>query len=151
MKTSDVKALNNSAGQIYDMVLSNAQKWRKISRDNPTPNYEDLPQDLFSIIIVDEAHHLPADQWQEIIDKFRSKAKLVFLTATSQHCDRKEITTDGALSKVGYAYELSREKTVADKLIREIKFTILPKNDESRQLSAVTMAYLYSISCTDCL
>ena len=66
MKTTEVSELQNSSSP-YDIVLTNAQKWRKADKNDPTSiNYNDLPEDLFSLIIVDEAHHLPANQWREI-------------------------------------------------------------------------------------
>ena len=105
--------------QCYDIVLSNAQKWRKVK--DGTPNYEDLPDDLFSMVIVDEAHHLPAKQWEDIVKKFREYAKIVFFTATPERADKKEITTDGAISTNGYAYELTREEAIKLRLIREVK------------------------------
>lgn len=40
--------------------------------------------------LVDEAHHLPASQWQEIIDKFKKHAKIVFFTATPTRADKTE-------------------------------------------------------------
>ena len=124
MTTEDVSILNENARQ-YEIVLTNAQKWRRKHKTDPTPNYEDLPANLFSMIIVDEAHHLPAKQWQEIITKFKPRAKVVFFTATPYRTDKKEITTDLALSKVGFAYKLSREDAIKDRLIRELEVTIL--------------------------
>ena len=53
-----------------DIVLSNAQKWRDHDqKGDRRATWRDLDDDLFSVIIVDEAHHLPAPQWQNIIDK----------------------------------------------------------------------------------
>lgn len=127
LKSNDVKALKNAAP--YDIALSNAQKWRRASKKQPVPNYEDLPADLFSIIIVDEAHHLPAKQWQEILDKFSAYARVVFFTATPYRCDGKEITKDRALTKVGFAYKLSREEAIASKLIRDVEWEVIPYHD----------------------
>ena len=118
--TSDVKELQSKRA---DIILSNAQKWRKMK--DGTPNYEDLPNDIFSMVIVDEAHHLPADQWEEIVKKFRGHAKIVFFTATPFRCDGKPITTDGAINAKGYAYELKREEAIRQRWIREVKFTEL--------------------------
>jgi superfamily II DNA or RNA helicase len=121
--TADIAALEHAG--TYDIVLTNAQKWRRKSDSDQTPNYEDLPGDFFSIIIVDEAHHLPAKQWQEILSKFTKNAKLIFFTATPYRADHKEITKDLALSKVGFAYKLTREEAIEAKLIREVKWEIL--------------------------
>lgn len=106
--------------QQFDIILSNSQKWR---RNKKVPNYEDLPRDLFSMVIVDEAHHLPAPQWQEVIDKFQPYAKVVFFTATPFRSDDKDITADGTLSTgPGFAYKLTREEAIRDRLIREVRF-----------------------------
>lgn len=125
-KTADVKTLKNAAP--YDIVLTNAQKWRKCTKKNPVPNYEDLPPDLFSTIIVDEAHHLPAKQWQEILNKF---TKIVFFTATPYRADKKEITKDLALKKVGFAYQLSRDEAVKANIIRDVEWHTLSNSDET--------------------
>lgn len=130
IKTEDVKGLSETAKQ-QEIVLTNAQKWRRTRKTDPTPNYEDLPNDLFSVIIVDEAHHLPAKQWQEIIDKFKDHAKVVFFTATPYRTDKKEITTDLSLSTVGFAYTLSREEAIKDRLIRPLQETIIPLSNDA--------------------
>ena len=39
---------------------------------------------LFDTVIVDEAHHYPAETWKKIIDHFKQRKK-VFLTATPSH------------------------------------------------------------------
>ena len=103
-----------------DIVLSNSQKWRKSKDDTPT--YEDLDEDLFSMVIVDEAHHVPAPQWEEIVNKFRNHAKIVFFTATPKRADGREITTDGAINMKGYTYELSQDEATKLRLIRKVKF-----------------------------
>lgn len=50
---------------------------------------EPPPQDLFDLVIVDEAHHAPADTWNEILQFFVAKA--VLLTATPKRRDGKRI------------------------------------------------------------
>ena len=57
--TKSIEKLNTTKG-VSDVVLSNAQKWR--NGDNEVPNYAELSKDLFSAVIVDEAHHLPSEQ-----------------------------------------------------------------------------------------
>lgn len=118
--SSAVTALKGGEAEI---ILSNSQKWRK--QKDGTPTYQDLPKDLFSMVIVDEAHHLPAPQWEEIVEQFREYAKIVFFTATPIRADGKEITTDGAINTKGYAYELSRKIAIDQKLIRKMNITEL--------------------------
>ena len=116
-KTSQLSN-TGAAFRCSDIVLSNAQKWRRDKHG--TPNYKDLPADLFSMVMVTDAHHLPADQWENIIDKFRGYAKVVFLTATTERGDGREITADLAISKKP-AYELTRKEATKKKLIRDVK------------------------------
>ena len=114
-KTSVIPYLQATTAEI---VLSNAHKFRE--RDGYS-NYCDLPRDMFSMVIVDEAHHLPADLWEKILKTF--DAKFVLFTATPYRYDGKEITTDKALSIKGYTYELKRDEAIPKKLIRDVKFT----------------------------
>ena len=107
-------------GGEANIILSNAQKWRK--EKDRTPIYQDLRDDIFSMIIVDEAHHLPAPQWKDIVEKFQRHAKIVFFTATPNRTNGKEITTDNAISTRGYAYELTRIEAIQDNLIRDVEF-----------------------------
>ena len=119
-KTSVVNKLAENKSD--NIILSNSQKWR---HQDGIPAYESLPNDLFSMVIVDEAHHLPAKQWQEIIKKFSDYAKVVFFTATPYRSDGQEITKDRAISNFGYAYELKREDAIDRGWIRDVTFTEL--------------------------
>jgi superfamily II DNA or RNA helicase len=53
-------------------------------------NVTDPPDDLFDVILVDEAHHSPARTWKHVINAF-PHARKVFFTATPYRRDRKEI------------------------------------------------------------
>ena len=105
----------------YEVVLCNAQKWRKGKDD--IPNYRSLDDDLFSAVIVDEAHHLPAKQWKKIIDKF-SSAKVIFFTATPIRHDGREITRELSLTQ-DYTYVLQHKRAISRRLIRDVTFTAL--------------------------
>ena len=65
-------------------------------------HYEELPppDDLFDLIIVDEAHHLAAPTWRAILDYFKN-ARAVLLTATPFRRDRKRIP-----GRIAYHYPL---------------------------------------------
>ena len=119
-RTADVNELDKNRSD--NIILSNSQKWR---HQDGIPIYRSLPDDLFSMVIVDEAHHLPAKQWQEIIKKFSDHAKVVFFTATPYRSDGQEITKDRAISNFGYAYELRREDAIDRGWIRDVTFTAL--------------------------
>lgn len=62
------------------------------------------------MIIVDEAHCLPADQWQEILTNLNLTLKCFFFTAMPLRADGEKITDD--LPEVCYAYELTRDETI---------------------------------------
>ena len=51
----------------------------------------DLPEDEFSLLMVDEAHHILADSYKKIVDHF-SKAKLLGVTATPKRGDNNDIS-----------------------------------------------------------
>ena len=112
--------LSKLAHTKSNIILSNAQKF------NPHPQpttWRDLPDDMFSVVIVDEAHHLPAKQWEQIISKFRQPTtKVIFFTATPNRADGKKITTDGALNRCGFAYVLTREIAIREGYIRDVEF-----------------------------
>lgn len=107
-----------------NVIISNAQKF------NPHPQpttWRDLPDDMFSVVMVDEAHHLPSKQWEQIVTKFRQHTtKVIFFTATPKRADGKQITTDGAIQSVGFAYQLSREKAIEEGIIRDAEFMSIP-------------------------
>ena len=68
-------------------------------------HYEDSqlpPRDLFDLIVVDEAHHAPADTWRAVLDHFHT-ARALLLTATPRRRDGKRIP--GSLQ---YYYPLRR-------------------------------------------
>ena len=67
-------------------------------------HYEESPPptDLFDLVIVDEAHHLPAPTWQTILGHFED-ARAILLTATPFRRDRKKIP-----GQIVYHYPLSR-------------------------------------------
>lgn len=62
-------------------------------------------------------------------------AKVIFFTATPDRADRREITTDGALSNIGYAYKLSLKSAIENRLIRKVNFTILDDEIDSPPLT----------------
>jgi len=85
-----------------DIILANAQKWHiRPSSTSPNILWKELKEDTFSVVIVDEAHHLPATQWQCIIDKFSKHAKVVFFTATPYRSNGQEIAD--SIGLVGFA------------------------------------------------
>jgi len=69
----------------YDVVVATVQSISPGLDGIPDP-----PNDLFDLVLVDEAHHSPARTWQTILDHFNSAKRLLF-TATPFRQDQKEI------------------------------------------------------------
>ena len=129
--TKSIQNLNEMAG-FSEVVLSNAQKWRSETQYGAIPNYAELKDDLFSAVIVDEAHHLPSEQWQKIIDHFKGHAKVIFFTATPIRHDGRSITSDrDLLLRKDYTYDLSREDAIKRRLIRRVTFKSCEGFDDS--------------------
>ena len=53
---------------------------------NASVSIDNIPADNFDLVIVDEAHHYPAETWRTIVDHFPNSRRL-FLTATPYHGD----------------------------------------------------------------
>jgi len=85
-----------------------------------------FPKDFFDMILVDEAHHVPASSWQNVNAAFPN-AKRVYVTATPFRTDGQEIeaetvhtTTLAEAMKAGYIKNVVRATANAS----EITFTI---------------------------
>lgn len=69
----------------YDVVVTTPSSASPAIEGIPSP-----PDDLFDMILVDEAHHSPARTWNEIFAAF-PKSKRILVTATPFRRDRREI------------------------------------------------------------
>lgn len=77
-----------------DMIIANVQQiqgWLPL-----------FDSDFFDMVIVDEAHHVPADSWQNINEAFPNAKKLYF-TATPFRSDHKPIVAERV-----YEYRLAQ-------------------------------------------
>ena len=74
----------------------------------------DIPYDQYDLVIVDEAHHYPADTWRLLVDHFRNARKL-FLTATPLYMGEPILPHAPCFS-------LSRDEAVRRGIIRSIDF-----------------------------
>lgn len=90
----------------HDIVLLNAHS-RSLTAGT---TFSLLPDDLFSLVVVHEAHKLLSVAWNVIRRKFMGHSKIIFLTDASFH-PAKERIVDGRRdpSTVEYAYDLSPE------------------------------------------
>ena len=75
---------------------------------------EDIPNDKYDLVIVDEAHHYPAPTWKLLVDHF-NKSKRLFLTATPHHKGKYILDHPPC-------FELTREDAVKRGIIRKIEF-----------------------------
>jgi superfamily II DNA or RNA helicase len=85
------------------------------------PDGEPPPHDLFDMVVVDEAHHAPADTWRAVIDHFAG-ARFLLLTATPRRRDGRRIP--GSLE---YHYPLRR--ALDEGLYKSIEPVLLPAGD----------------------
>ncbi len=85
-----VTTLNTGNKSITDsshFVVTNVQQLST----NTEKWLNQFPADYFDMIIVDEAHHSPAESWQKVAQHFPN-AKIINLTATPFRSDFKEVT-----------------------------------------------------------
>ena len=95
-----------------DIVIANAQKFLAGQWENV------LSDDLFRLVIVDEAHHHPAATWSRIVEKFRNPdCPVVFFTATPYRTDKQPV-----LPPEYIAHHLKLNDAVAQRIIRPTKF-----------------------------
>lgn len=74
-----------------------------------------VPMNLFDLVLVDEAHHAPAQTWAALLERL-SKVRQALFTATPFRRDAKEIR-----GRLVFTYELRRAR--ADGVYGELKFT----------------------------
>ena len=83
---------------------------------------------IFDLVLVDEAHHVPASTWQQILINIR-KAKKYLFTATPFRLDKKEIK-----GELLYAYPLSM--AYRDGIFGEINYIPIEEAPEKDKLIA---------------
>ncbi len=93
----------------YDVVVGTPSSISPALEDVPDP-----PDDLFDLILVDEAHHSPAITWNKLLSSFPS-AKRVLFTATPFRQDRREIE-----GRLVYGYPM--KKAYADGIFGDIEY-----------------------------
>ena len=84
---------------------------------------EDIPRDIFDIVIVDEAHHYPAPTWKLLVDHFSRSTKRLFLTATPLH-EGKSICKIIVPRDPNYkpCFEWTKQQAVDAQIIRDLQF-----------------------------
>lgn len=77
---------NISVCEKSHFVVSNVQQLAT----TPEKWLKKFPKDFFDLIIVDEAHHSPAESWKMVLEHF-DKARVINMTATPFRGDGQEI------------------------------------------------------------
>src|SRR5665213_1506699 len=77
---------NLSVCEKSHFVVSNVQQLST----NPEKWLHLFPRDFFDMLIVDEAHHSPADSWRKVVEYFAA-ARVINMTATPFRADAQEI------------------------------------------------------------
>jgi len=80
---------NLSVCEKSHFIVTNVQQLST----NPEKWLHRFPQDFFDMLIVDEAHHSPADSWQQVREYFAA-ARVINMTATPFRADAQEIEGD---------------------------------------------------------
>lgn len=89
-------------------------------------------EDFFDLVLVDEAHHVPAFTWTNVVNAFPN-AKKIFFTATPFRRDKKEIE-----GKLVYNYPLS--KAYEDKIFGDIGYYPVVSGDANVDLAIAKKA-----------
>lgn len=93
----------------YDVIVGIPNSINEGINDDFRPE-----SDMFDLVLVDEAHHVPAFTWTNIVKTF-SNARKIFFTATPFRRDKKEIE-----GRLAYNYPLT--KAFEDNIFGEIGY-----------------------------
>ena len=103
----------------FDVVISTPNGASPRHKDIPAP-----PDDLFDVVLIDEAHHSPAPTWNALLDAF-PKAHAILFTATPFRRDRKEI-------KGKYIYTYPIQRAFEDGVFGDMSYlAVEPREQES--------------------
>ena len=96
---------------------------------------DEIPQEGYDLVIVDEAHHYPAATWRLLINHF-DKSKRLFLTATPYHKGTHicYLPTDKSPPKeIPICFKLHRQEAITRGIIREVTFEEIPNSNEQTE------------------
>jgi superfamily II DNA or RNA helicase len=97
-----------------------------------SPSYDQIPvppEDIFDLILVDEAHHEPAMTWNNLLSSF-PYAKRVLFTATPYRRDQLEIN-----GSIVYNYPTYKAYKI-DKIFGEVQYVkVFTEDNQSRDLA----------------
>ena len=110
------------AFQSRELIIVNAQKFGA----NSKVDLGQIPAERVSLVIVDEAHHYPAETWKKIVRHFKG-CRIIFLTATPYNRGKY------ILGNKRPCYELSRDHAIKQGIIRDTCFYQVPEAGEHDQ------------------
>lgn len=102
----------------YDVVVSTPNSISPAIEGVPMP-----PDELFDLLLIDEAHHSPATTWNEILTVF-PKTKKVLFTATPFRQDNQEIK-----GKILYVYPL--REAYKDNVFGKISYIPVKRTEDN--------------------
>lgn len=131
------KILNNKSSldsiKIADVVVSTPSLIARATKEIKS----DL-KELFTHVYFDEAHHIKADEWDQIKNLFK-KSKIVQFTATPYRNDKKPIE-----GEVVYNYPLS--KALEDECFSKISLVSIDERNPSKKDEAIARAAMERLS-----
>mgnify|MGYP001103505174 CR=1 FL=1 len=99
--------------ELADIVVTNIHK---LVGSSDGVNLKNLVhENFFDMIIIDEAHHVAADMWQETLEYFKA-TKVIKLTATPFRGDQLEISTH----PYDPIYEYTLAEAIEDELLKNV-------------------------------
>lgn len=111
----------------FDVVVATPMSISPAIDDIPAP-----PDDIFDLILIDEAHHSPAATWNEIIEAFPEAKKILF-TATPFRRDKKEI-------KGKFIYNYSISDAYKDGIFGKIEYILVVDIEGSEDIAIAKKA-----------
>lgn len=111
----------------YDVIVS--------TPNSASPGYKSIPvppDDLFDVVLVDEAHHSAAETWNALIEAFPS-ARYTLFTATPFRSDGKEI-------KGKYIFTYPIQRAFEDGVYGEMDFSAVRLNPGDNNDEAIARA-----------
>lgn len=118
------KAESSCFGSWYRVVVGSVQTLMRESR------LKKFPEDYFSTIIIDEAHHVISDSYQKVLKHF-PKAKVLGVTATPDRGDMKDLGT--YFERIAYEYTLPQ--AIREKYLSPIRAMTVPLKIDISQVS----------------
>jgi superfamily II DNA or RNA helicase len=117
----EVKELSTEV-LLSECIITNAHKMQpRWIRDNLTDWMNELKEG--DLVLIDEAHHFPAESWLTII-KFFTQSKIVFFTATPYRSNKDE-----KVLSTGPTFFYTRKRSVELGIIRDILFESVSSKD----------------------